>query len=201
MDDGGYPSELLGFLRGRLPPPEHVLRGLRALSAHFRVSWTPATKPRGKKKGRPALWWLHEVRPNAGPIDRVRREVGARKRAQMERWAVAAKQDREAEMWQREEQAAGYYEVGSYAEDYFGTPTMVDELRRGQELFRQTMRQLAVEANRDTQAIEEIVLEEKDNPEFAAWIRDVATDFYPAVAGRRQVGYEPPAPTGVVSNG
>ncbi len=178
-------EDLLGPLRGRMPPPEDVLRRLHELSSAFRITWTPATARR------PARWWLHEVRPYQGPVDHYRREVGLNRLRRLGSLPAADQDSRMAEFWQAEDLKLGYYYVGDYAEGEFGSEGFFRELRRGHELILQEQRAQALQASREAEGTAEVAEEMAEDSAFRQHIRDVAMDFYNQVAGATTVGWTP----------
>jgi hypothetical protein len=185
------------LLRGAVPPAEDVLEAIGAISRSFRVTFTPEIRRAAMLK-RPAYWWIHELRPHSAG-DGLRREMGRHRLGRLHKLSRVELERRIGDWWDSEYAAAGLYQVGEYfpseaaarewhgrrpsGAEIFGTPPMLAQLKRGQDLFQQEARRAALENARDAGALAEIDAEVNDNPEFGQYVRDVAMDYYRAVSG------------------
>jgi hypothetical protein len=173
--------EMVGNLRGRDPPPEDVLRRLRDMNPQYRVTWTPATLDRvvaGRLyRGRPGLWWLHEVRPTS-VHDRARRAAGAARLARYRRRSADGQQRNLGVESQCEDMMAGYWTVGLWPEvpahgvPSFGSEPFFLDVRYSERVFKDEKRRVEYYAALDDAADHEAITEYDENPAFRAELAD-----------------------------
>jgi len=194
-------SDILGPLRGAMPPAESILEAIAAISTSFRVSFTPEIR-RARRVTRPAYWWIHELRPHSLG-DGLRREMGKARLGRLNKLPKVELTQRIGDWWDAEYAASGLYQVGEYfpteaaarewlgrrphGEEIFGMPPMLAQLKRGQELYEEERRRALMENARDNGAVAEVEQEMNDNPDFGQFVRDVAMDYYFAVSGGKLV--------------
>lgn len=172
MNDADY-SFLLGELKGREAPGQDFLRRLNEISVRIRLTWTPATERR------PAMWWVHEIRPGL-PGDDLRRGAGKARLERFERWPAALQRTE----WPIRDQAIdwvnGYYGVSSFTERDWENPDLVlGEIKESFTIddakWQEAMKKLCGEA----------VQGEMDlNPEFRGETFERAWEVWPYLVKR-----------------
>lgn len=187
-DLAAHLQPMVGDLRGADCPREDLLQRLFDLNPNYRLTHVPEVLDRVDRRtgavlrGRPALWFLHEVRPQNAHD--VARRIAAQQR--LERWTKAnqAFKDRNPSIpAQCADMIAGYWTVGSWPAyglklpngihlPGFGTDAMLAELSEGEEMFKAQAARLNKEAALDAAADEEALLEYDENPDFRATLAD-----------------------------
>lgn len=188
-----------------------VLLRLHGINPNFRLTWTPPEEPRMVDEpdkpttltgGRPALWWVHEVRPN-NPIDELRKAAG---KSRLDRWNRATQAYREmnpATPAQCRDWMAGYHTIGSWPDGPiehkdqngvvqnvtpgFGSDRFFEELLEGIQAINNTLGQLELDRRLNDAGEEKLADEAEVNPDFRQLCRDVA-DHYHAGIFRGRVG-------------
>ncbi len=175
--------ELLGELRGREPPIPPVLYRLRDLNCRYRLTWTPevADQWHGAARlyaGRPALWWVHEVRPG-NPHDALRRAAGLARWQRFQHRPQWFQDLHPTTRWECEDQVAGYWTVGSWPEEgvpgagTFGSDRFFEELREGERSIARLRRSLDLERAYNDAADGEVADELTEDPAFRAQFVDL----------------------------
>lgn len=173
-----------GMLRGGTHPSTSLLEAIGEINARFRVSFTPEIRGPDGKQRRPALWWVHEARDGGTQAEYLRQEAGRQRLKRL--WALPRKEleRRIATWWETEYMVAGLYFVAHYTlEEWQQGEAVLAQLRRGQALYEDELKRARLEATREQLGYAQAEHEMYDNPEFAALVRDVATDFYRSVSG------------------
>jgi hypothetical protein len=174
------------MLRGGSPPAASLLEAIERINPNFRVSFTPEIARQGKLV-RPALWWIHLQNDGRSEADRLRRQAGlARLKRLWERPRKELEQ-RISSWWDTEYLVHGLYFVAHYEIWQWGEEAMLQQLRQGEAMYQDELKKARRAATQDDLAAAETEHEMYDNPEFAGFVRDVATDFYRSVSGGVQV--------------
>lgn len=184
--------EMVGELHGHTPPPSEVLQRLYDMNPNYRVTWEPGGVVRVVsitiQETRPALWALHEIRPN-NVHDRLRRiAAGARVR----RWEAASKEWRDAHpkvpMICRD-MLAGYWRIGEWPERAmriqqpngrhlilppFGSDLFFRELQESEHTFAAEAARLALHEGLNNSADDQTLAELDENDAF----REAASEVY-----------------------